>query len=179
MIRPLSLSFTALCVFTFLCCKVQAQELVPIIQLSAEETARASKIAQAVKDARERDFKAKRAWDAFHESYQSAHPDLPNVRFTSDFRLALALPYSVPQGHQVTALELTAGEQGQLKALHKAMTDSEQSLRQVQKDWSEYQYQLAANHVPSDGSGVLVRLPDGKQATIPAPWGSGLAFTPD
>ena len=40
MTRPLSLSFTALCVFTCLSCTAQAQELVPIFQLSAEETAK-------------------------------------------------------------------------------------------------------------------------------------------
>jgi hypothetical protein len=45
MTRPLSLSFIAHCVFTYLSCTALAQqELVPILQLSAEETAKASLI---------------------------------------------------------------------------------------------------------------------------------------
>lgn len=179
MIRPLSLSLTALSLFTFLSYAARAQELVPIIQLSPEETEKATHLSQDLKNARERDFKAKKAWEAFHYSYQSAHPDLLNVRFAADFRFAVASADSALQTQQVKAVELTSDEQRQLKALYKEMMEGQRSRRQSEDDWRDYQYQIAATHVPTTGSGAIVTLLDGKSVTIPSPWSNGLAFTPD
>jgi hypothetical protein len=137
MTRPLSLSFTALCVFTCLSCTAQAQELVPIFQLSAEETANASHLAQDVTNAQQRLAKAGEAWHGFQQTYQSAHPDLPNVQFTSDFRLAFtsrgSSSYLAAAAQLITPVELTAEEQQQLKTIHREMTESRQSLRQAKK----------------------------------------------
>jgi hypothetical protein len=185
MIRPFSLSLTALWVFTCLPRAAQAQYLVPIFQLSAEETAKASQLAQDVKNARERNLRAYRAWETFHQSYQSGHPDLPNVQFTSDFRLALTSRGSSSaldaEQQRVTSVELSAKEQQELKALHQEITESQQSLRQPENNWMDYQHLLAADHVPSKGEdgSVTVTLGSGKQVTISPQWGSGLAFTPD
>jgi hypothetical protein len=121
MTRPLSLSFTALRVFT-LSYTAQAQELVPICQLSAEETAKASHLAQDLKNAHQRSDKAGIAWRVFQQNHQSVHPDLPNVLFTADFRLAFTQSNSTSildaERQQVTYVELTTKEQQQLKALH-------------------------------------------------------------
>lgn len=173
MIRPLSLSFTALCVFTCLPCTAQAQELVPIFQLSAEETAKASHLAQDVTNAQQRLDKATTAWRVFQQNYQSAHPDLPNVHFTADFRLAFTSRASFSnldvERQLITPVELSADEQQQLKALHQEMAESQQSLRQAEKNWTDYQSQLVANHT----------LDSGKQTVVSPPWTNGLAFTPD
>jgi hypothetical protein len=185
MTRPLSLSFTALCVFTCLSCAAQAQELVPIFQLSAEEIAKANHLAQDLKNAHERSDKAELAWRVFHQTYQAAHPDWPIVHFTGDFRLAFALsnPTSLldSEVRRVTSVELTAKEQQQLKALHQERAESQQSLQQAEKNWKDYQYQLAADHFPSkEANGTMkVTLESGKQVVIPIPWQNGLAFTPD
>lgn len=183
MTRPLSLSVTALCVFTCLTCTAQAQELVPILQLSDEETAKASHLAQDVKNAQQRLEKAGAAWRVFRETYQSTHSDLPNAHFTADFRLAFSPSHSFSasdaERQQVPAIELTAKEQQQLKALHQEMTESQQSLRQAEKSWLDYQNELVANHVPNGTEGVAVTLSSGKAYLISFPWGNGLAFTPD
>ena len=117
MTRPLSLSFTALCFFTCMSYAVQAQELVPIFQLSAEETAKANHLAQDVKNAHQRFDKAATAWRMFQQTYQAAHPDLAKVQFTSDFRLAFTSQNSSSaldaEGQLITPVELTAEEQQQ------------------------------------------------------------------
>jgi hypothetical protein len=183
MTRPLGLSFTALCVFTCLSCTAQAQDLVPIFQLSAEETAKASHLAQDVTNARQRYDKASIAWRMFQQTYSSAHPNLANVHFTADFRLAFASLGSSTntdaERQRIKPVELTAEEQQQLKAMHREITESGQSLRQAEKSWVDYQNELVADHFPSDTEGVVVTLSSGKQYVIPSPWSNGLAFTPD
>ena len=183
MTRPLSLSFSALCVFTCLPCTAEAQELVPIFQLSAEEAAKASHLAQDLKNAHQRDDKAVAAWRMFQHTYSSAHPDLSNIQFTSDFRLAFASRGSSSnmdaERQRIKPVELTAEEQQQLKAMHREITESRQSLRQVEKTWVDYQNELVADHFPSSTEGAVVTLSSGKQYVIPSPWSNGLAFTPD
>jgi hypothetical protein len=171
--RPLSLSFIALCVFTNLSCTALAQqELVPIFQLSAEETAKASHLAQDLKNAHQRYDNARTTWRVFQETYQSAHPDLPNVQFTSDFRLAFTSqnPAAAFDPQLITPVALTSKEQQQLKDLHQEMAESWQSLQQAEKNWMAYQHQLAATHFPTKV---------GNQAVVSPPWANGLAFTPD
>jgi glyoxylase I family protein len=67
-----------------------AQDVVPFIRLSADETAKAKQLVQTLKDAKERGTKAKVAWKQFRHSYQTTHSDLPGLKFTDDFRLAIA-----------------------------------------------------------------------------------------
>jgi hypothetical protein len=183
MTRPLSLSFNALCLLTCLSCTAQAQELVPVFQLSSEETAKASHLAQDLKNAHQRDDKAVTAWRMFQQTYSFAHPDLSNIQFTSDFRLAFASLGSSSnmdaERQQIKPVELTAEEQQQLKAMHREITESRQSLRQVEKTWVDYQNELVADHFPSGTEGAVVTLSSGKQYVIPPPWSHGLAFTPD
>lgn len=183
MTRPLSLSFTALCFFTCMSYAAQAQELVPIFQLSAEETAKTSHLTQDVKNGLQRFDKAATAWRMFQQTYQAAHPDLPNVQFTSDFRLAFTSQNSSSaldaERQLITPVELTSKEQQQLKALHQEMVESQQSLRQAEKNWMDYQHELVADHFPSGKEGAVLTLSSGKQAIIPYPWSNGLAFTPD
>lgn len=183
MTRPLRLSFTALCFFTCMSYAAQAQELVPIFRLSAEETAKASHLAQDVKNAQQRFAKAGTTWHTFQQTYQAAHPDLPNVQFTSDFGLAFTSRGSSSnldaERQLITPVELTAEEQQQLKAMHREMTESQQSLRQAQKNWLDYQNELVADRFPSGKEGAVLTLSSGKQAVIPYPWSNGLAFTPD
>ena len=197
MTRPLRLIFTALCVFTSLSFTAQAQmltqgssrvssgefELVPIFQLSAEEATKASHLAQDLKNAHQRDDKAVTAWRMFQQTYSSAHPDLSNIHFTSDFRFAFATLGSFSntdaEQQRIKPVELTAEEQQQLKVMHREITESRQSLRQVEKTWVDYQNQLVANHFPSNTEGAAVTLSSGKQYVIPSLWSNGLAFTPD
>src|SRR5213596_3055596 len=87
MLRRPILSSAILCLFLSLPCV--AQDLVPFIRLSAHEAAKAKQLAQTLKDATERSTKAKVAWEQFHQSYQSAHPDLRGLKFSDDFRLAI------------------------------------------------------------------------------------------
>lgn len=179
MFRALALSSAVLCLSMSLPCA--AQELVPVIRLSADETAKAKQLAQGVKNAKERSGKAKVAWDQFRETYQASHQDLPNLRFSNDFRLAFALVNSAtPEVHQATAIELTPEERKKAEVLHQEMVESEQSQKQAEMHWREFQYQLVLDHVgtSSTDGGAYVTL-SGKQVIIPSPWGGGLAFTSD
>src|SRR5262245_24445993 len=64
-----------------------AQE-VPAIYLSPSEAAKAKQAVQDSKSAQERNKRAITAWQSFYNGYQAAHPELPGLRFTSDFRFA-------------------------------------------------------------------------------------------
>ena len=96
MVRALVISSAIFYLSTSLPCA--AQDLASIIRLSADEATKAKQLVQDLKDAKERSAKAKVAWGQFHQTYQAAHPDLPGVRFTADFRLAVAvLNSSIPR----------------------------------------------------------------------------------
>jgi hypothetical protein len=158
-----------------------AQELAPVIRLSAAEATKAKQLAQDVNDAKERSVKAKVVWGQFHQTYQAAHADLPGLRFSEDFRLAFALvKSSTAEVRQVATVELTAEERKKREALHQEMIESEQSQKQAEKNWRDYNYQLVIDHVGSSKeSGAVVTLANGKQVVIPNPWALGLAFTTD
>jgi hypothetical protein len=158
-----------------------AQELVPVIQLSADEAGKAKQLADTVKSAQNRNSKAQIAWEQFHQNYQMAHPNLAPVRFTADFQHAFALrgSPSVLESKPVRTIDLTAEEQQKLQALHQEVEDSERAVREAETTSRDYQYQLVAAHVTTRGEpGTVMRL-GGKQVTIPMPWQEGLAFTPD
>jgi hypothetical protein len=77
---------------------------------ASEESAKAKQVAQAARDAKERTGKAKVAWEQFHQHYQTAHPNLPNLRFTEDFRLAVATINSTSGVYQIVTIDLTPEE---------------------------------------------------------------------
>ena len=159
-----------------------AQDLVPFIRLSADEVAKAKQLAQYVKDAQERSNSAKVAWEQFHQAYQAAHPNLQNIRFTDDFALAVARVYSsTSKISQAVSIELTAEERKKLENLRKEMIESQQSQKQAENTWQDFQYQLVIDHVsistPTSYSDVT--LSNGKQVRIPGPWNGGIVFTTD
>lgn len=157
-----------------------AQELAPVIRLSADETIKAKRLAQDANGTKERHDKAVLAWGQFHQTYQAAHPDLPRLRFSEDFRFAFALlKSSTAEVHQVASIELTAEEHKKLEALHQEMIDSEQSQKQAEKNWREFQYQLVVDRVGTSSTEGSVVMLAGKNVVIPNPWYGGLAFTPD
>jgi hypothetical protein len=174
---------TLLCLVLCLCASLPcvAQHWAPVMRLSADESMRAKQLVQSLGDAKERSAKAKVAWEQFHQTYQAAHPNVPGLRLTADFSLAFALmSSSVDEVRQVTTIELTAEEKGNW-TLSIEVTESEQSLRQAERNWRDYQHQLMADHAgnSSTGSGAIVELANGKQVLIPYPWASGLTFTTD
>lgn len=144
MSRTPILSFAIVCVFLSLPCV--AQDVVPVIRLSVDEAAKAKQLAQTLKDATERATKAKPAWEQFSQSYQTAHPDLFALRFTDDFRFAIARVNSSTPGIFLAAtIELTAEERKKLESLHREMTESEQSQKQAENAWKDFNTQLVVD----------------------------------
>ena len=76
-------------------------------------------------------------------------------------------------------MSLQTDERKKLEALHQEMTVSEQSQKQAEKNWQEFQYQLVVDHVGTSSTGGAIVILASKQITIPNPWGTGLAFTSD
>jgi hypothetical protein len=172
------LSFGILYFFLSLPCV--AQDVVPIIRLSPDEVAKARQLAQSLKDAQERNNKAKVAWEQFHQAYQAAHPNLRGVKFTDDFRLAIAKVDSpAVMVFQAASIELTAEERKKLESLHQEMTESEQSRKQAHNAWMDFNIQLVVDHVPATESYSEVTLSSGKQVRIWPPWNGLLVFTTD
>jgi hypothetical protein len=110
--------------------------------------------------------------ECFSRPTKSAHPDLPNVQFTSDFRLAFTSQNSAsgldPQ--LITPVELTSKERQQLKDLRHEMVESWQSLQQAETNWRDYRHQLAVNRFP---------IKVDNRTLVASQWENGLAFTPD
>jgi len=159
-----------------------AQEVVPIIYLSTGEAAKAKQTAQDLTSAQERNDRAATAWRNFHQSYQAAHPELPGLRFASDFRVAFARKTLSKRFalEEAATVELSTEERQKAESLHRELLEAKRALDQAQKSWSDYWQQLVIDHVsPSPSGGAIVTLPNGKSATIPAPWATGVLFTPD
>src|SRR5438046_589909 len=152
-----------------------AQEVVPVIYLSAGEAAKAKQSAQDLKSASDRNNRAAAAWRDFHQSYQAAHPELPGLRFASDFRVAFTqknLSSPFPWEKEAATIELSTEERQKAESLHREMLEAKRALEQAQKSWSDYWFQLVADHVPSNpqSGGMIFTLSSGKSATIPNPW---------
>lgn len=181
MSRVRALSPVVFCLFLSLPCV--AQDLVPFIRLSPDETTKAKQLAQSVKDSEERSSKAKIAWEEFHKSYQAAHSNLPGLKFTDDLRLAVAQTNSpILRVYQAVSIELTAEERKKLENLRQELAESEQSQKQAQIAWQDFNYQLSADHAgnPAKGAGYSeVILSSGKQLRLYAPWAGPFAFTAD
>ena len=163
-----------------------AQQLIPTIQLSTDETAKAKQVTEELKNAQVRLDKASAAWDGFRKSYQAEHPDLRNLRFSSGLRTAFALTDEelAPGVKQATSVELKVEERRKLEALVTELTESQRSLKQAQTHWKDFQNGLVADHIPitlgADGVGpVALTLSNGKTVGVAREWLNGIALTPD
>jgi hypothetical protein len=182
--RPVFSGF-AVCVISISWVPCVAQETAPVIYPSTAESAKAKQAAEDLRGAQDRDKKAMAGWEDFYRAYQRAHPELPGLRFTSDFRVAFARRNSTnpayPLSLEAAVVELSAQEQQNAVSLHREMEEARAALLQAQKKWTDNWHQLVLDHVGAspDGSGSSVQLPDGKSAVIPNPWANGVIFTPD
>lgn len=165
--------------------RCMAQQVLAVIRLSTDEAAKASQLAQSVKGAEDRNNRARILWGSFYQSYQAEHPELPGLRFSSDFRVAFGVKRSADSlVYEAVVVELSAEERQKAESLHREMLEAQEALPQAETNWRDYQFELVADElvagrIPSTGSGNNVILPSGKSVLIPIPWDSGLAFTPD
>lgn len=187
MMKTLVLSIVAFWLVT-LSPRCMAQEVLALIRLSTDEAARASQLAQSVKSAQDRANRASTLWRNFYQTYQAEHPELPRLRFSSDFRVAFGVKRSADSlVDEAVVVELSAEERQKAESLYREMLEAQEALPQAEKNWREYQYELVADELvagripgmESAGSGSNIILPSGKSVVIPHPWTSGLAFTPD
>lgn len=154
-----------------------AQDVVPVIYLTPAETAKAKQLAQSAKDADARQRLTRMAWRNFNNSYQASHPELPHLRFTSDFKLALGDTQSYPVD-EVIAVTLSTAERQKAETVYRAMKDAESAEPKAESAWVHYQYDLVAAHVLSKGT-ETIGLSDGTHVQVAPGWDAGLAFTPD
>lgn len=164
--------------------RCRAQEPVPVIYLSPDVAAKAKQTAQDLKSAQDRNSRAAAEWRAFNLNFQAAHPELPGLRFSSDFRVAFGkrnVSNPFPLETEAETVELSAEEQKKAKSLFEETLEAKRLVDQKQKAWLDYQNQLVLDHVPPNpnAGGSIVTLPDGATATIPNPWANGIIFTQD
>jgi hypothetical protein len=177
-------AFSSCLLLLFLSLPCAAQTLLPVIQLSAEESATAKQLAQTLKDADERSASAKAAFQQFHQLYQSTHPNLPDLRFTDDARFAVATMHSSIRGfYPLASIELTAEEHQKLQTLVREMAQSDEAKKQAENNWGDFEVQLVLKHIgrSKNGAGSSVTLSSGAGGSIPVPypWTGELAFTSD
>src|SRR6266571_1243720 len=99
-------------------CVAQEVEVVPVIYLSTGEATKARQTTQDLKSAYDRNNRAVTAWRNFYQRYQAAHPELPNLRFVSDFRVAFARKNNRFPVEEAATVELSAEERQQAESLH-------------------------------------------------------------
>ena len=165
-------------------CFAQGPQLVPVIQLSAEESANAKRLAAALKNAKERAKRAEVERQAFYDAYSTSHPDLFGIRFTADFQMAIALSRAAtttPEVRETLTVQLSPSEKQKLEAVCREADASKKALDQAQKDWYTFQAQAVVDHigVSQDGSGSGVILANGKQVIVSSPWTGWLSFSSD
>jgi Tol biopolymer transport system component len=179
MVRPSALVSAILVLY--LSSPSAAQDLVPVIHLSAAETERAQRLSLELDNAQERVSKADSARQAFYETFKAAHPKLTDLKFTSDFRMAFSpVPRNPAKGAaRIEFAELAPQEQQKLGALYEEVNLSRKNLDQSWTAWWTFQHDLVISHIEKPGSVSPVLLPTGVQLMFPAGWTNGLAFTPD
>ena len=136
--------------------------MVTALYLSTGDAAKAKQTAQDLSSAYDRNNRAETAWRNFHHSYQVAHPELPGLRFASDFRVALAWKNSsspFPLEREAATVELSAGERQKAESLHREVLEAKRVLDQAQKSWSDYWHQLVLDHVPPSPNAGSSRYP--------------------
>lgn len=162
----------------------QNPQLVPVIQLSVEESANAKQLAATLKSAKERVKRAEVERQAFYDTYKGSHPDLLDVHFTSDFQMAITLSRattSTPEVRETLTVQLGPSEKQKLEAVCREAEESKKALDQAQKNWYAFQAQAVVDHigVSQNGSGSGVVLANGKQVIVPNPWSGWLSFSND
>ncbi len=156
------------------------QQIVQVIYLSKDEAARAKQISYDLKNATDKVEQANTAWQSFCKTFRLAHPELTDLSFATDLRIAFALRLRADMTYDVAAVELSQEERHKAESLRQDVSEATRVLDQVKSIWSAYQNELVANHFPGyTGSGSVVTLPSGKIATLPSPWYGGIFFTPD
>jgi len=171
---------TVLCFFSSLPCR--GQEPAQVIYLSPGEAAKAQQSTENYEKALDRNNRAVTAWRNFQQSYQAAHPELPNLRFASDFKIAFArknMSREYPLNEQAATVELSSEEQRKAQSLYSEMQDAKRARDEAEKTWSDSWHQLVADRIPKGSIVTGYTLSSGQHLEIAQPWASGLIFTSD
>ena len=112
----------SLCISSLRCL---AQE-VPAIYLSPSEVTKAKEAVQGFKSAQERYNRAITAWQSFFNGYHAAHPELPGLQFTSDFRFAFTKKGNsrFPWEAEAVTIELSPEERQKAESLYREMLEA-------------------------------------------------------
>lgn len=171
-----SVSIAMLSVYSPLC---EAQTLAPVIYLSSAETAKAKQLRGELKQAIERQEKARAAWAVFQRLYQAAHPELVPLQFTADYRMAFATRTSGGI-REMVMVDLSPEERKKIEDLVTELRAADQGLRKTESSWRDFQLELAATHTATaPGQRFGMSLSDGRQVLIAAPWADLIIFSPD
>jgi hypothetical protein len=122
--------------------------------------------------------RARISWRSFYEGYQAAHPELRDLRISSDFRVAFSVKW-LGEFHEANAVELSPEERQQAESRHRERVESEAALKQARENWYDFQYELVAGRFPGAEPPLTKILFSGQTVAVPLQWQSGLALTPD
>lgn len=158
-----------------------AQRVDPFIQLSPSETAKAKQLGAELKQAYERHEQARLGWGAYLNSIQALHPELSDVRFTSDFRIAFTKRTTDFGAHSgVKTVQLSSEERKKAEGLYTERREAEVAFKKAEAAWKDYGYELAGKYVPGPpGSPSGAFLSDSRWVSIAYPWANGVLFLSD
>ena len=91
------------------------------------EVAKAKAAVQGFKSAQERNNRAITAWQSFFNGYHAAHPELPGMQFTSDFRFAFTRKNGnaqFPWEAEAVTIELSPEERQKAESLYREMLEA-------------------------------------------------------
>lgn len=186
--KTVSLSALAVCLCIGSQCAAQdfSAWIAPTIRLSSEETAAAKQATEELKTTQDRATAARANWVNFQKEFARSHPEVaPYPKFSSDFTAAYSVRDHNTDAPMATVVELSAEEHQKAEAVYAELKASYDARQQAEKNWNGFQSEFLVKHVPgvtkvpSASSGAFLTLPTGETYTIPAPWGFGIALTPD
>ncbi len=161
-------------------CLAQTYEPVPVIQLSPEESAQARRLATGLREAQDRSIAAEDARKSFGQAYQAAHPDVPNLQFTSDLRHAFSYLPSARDGvRKMNLIELSPEESAKLSAIEHESSAALEAFQVARSAWQDFKNNLIAHHTPVSLPATQNTASNFRQITDPNLWAFGPAFSPD
>lgn len=187
-LRTISLSALAVCLCVASQCAAQdfSVWIAPTIRLSSEETASAKQATEELKKAEDRATNALANWNSFEKEFAQVHPEVAWPKFSSDFTAAYSVHNQNTDAPMATVVKLSAEEHQKAEAVYTELKASYDARQQAERNWSDFQGEFLVKHAPGASkvsaipSGQLgVTLPNGETYTVPAPWGFGIALTPD
>lgn len=164
-----------------------AQDLLPVIRLTAEHVEQAKAAAEALRECNQRHEKATAAWRNLHARFTAQYPELGGVRIaeSADLLIGMKRTYSDGVSH-ADMVVLSAEEAAEVRQSREELESARNALQEARKQWLGFQYRVALAHLQKERATAKLIPQEGRAdpgqtpwPEIPMPWTNGMVFSKD